>query len=580
MSEQKARRGGINRFVIVGIVAVVIIMLITGVLFYGNSLANADGIVKGVYINSIDLSGKNEEAAAEASSALAVSTDSVIAFECEDAAFELSAVQIGLTVNTDKAIAEALSYAKEGGFFKRVGEALSAKFAKKVFSPEYKCDEAALMAAVEENLQGKITPVTPYTVVIGEDKLTVTNGVGGFGLKDTDIAAKIIEDISDGSIDNTISLTLTELEAEPIDFEQFCETYIRSPKDAAYTETNGSYVFSEETDGIEFDKEQARSIIDANRDNAEPYDIPAVITEPEVTVRDLQIKFSTDCLASYSTSFASSDANRAANVELAASKINGVVLNPGERFSYNGVVGPRTVAAGFKVAHVYEGDRVVDGVGGGICQVSSTLYNTVLLADLKVVSRTNHSMPVGYVPLGRDATVSWGTIDFVFENNKKYPVKIVATSANRKLTISMYGVKEDDTVIEIVTENAGHIPFTTNETVDNSLKPGETKITKEGSNGSVVNTYKVYKKDGVVIDRKHTSKSTYIPVSRQVSVGPAPIEDKQERRPENENRVQNVQPEVQEPQTPVSEQPVAPAEAAPEAATPAETAPEAVALEE
>lgn len=522
MSENTGRKGGVNKFVIIGIVAAVLILAVTGILFYGNSLATAKNIVQGVYISDIDLSGKTtEQASEEALTKLSLPEDTMIGFECDDVSFELSSVQIGLEADVESAVAEAAAYGKEGGFFKRVGEALNAKFFKKVFSPGYKCDEPVLMAAIEENLQEKVTPVTPYSVEIGENKLVVTNSVGGFGVSADDVAGKIISDACDGSIDNKIVITLAPLDAEPIDFEEFCSKYIRSAVDATYTETDGNYVFSEEVYGVDFNKDEAKSIIENNKNNSEPYEIPAVVTRPEVTVRDLQIKFSTDCLATYSTSFASSDANRAANVELAAKKINGVVLNPGEKFSYNNIVGPRTVAAGFKVAHVYEGDRVVDGVGGGICQVSSTLYNTVLLADLKIVSRTNHSMPVAYVPLGRDATVSWGTIDFVFENNKKYPVKIVATAANRNLVISVYGVKEDDVVVEIATETTGSIPFSTNETVDNNLKPGETKVTKEGSNGSVVNTYKVYKRNGEVIDRKHTSKSTYIPVTRQVSVGPA-----------------------------------------------------------
>lgn len=519
MSENNKQKKGINKLVLAGIIAVVVIAAAVGILLYGSSLASSDGIAQGVYIGGIDVSGKTDVSSDMAE--LELPPDAEIGFVCEDVRFRLSVAQIGLAVNTDAAVASAQSYAKEGGFFKRVGEALCAKFAKKVFMPEYSCGEAALMAAINDNLQDKIIPVTPYSVSVGEDKLTVTNGVGGFGVKNEDISSEIIKDVSDGSIDDEVVITLAELDAEPVDFDEFCSIYIRQPQDATYTETDGNYVFGEEVYGVDFDREQARSVIEANRQSTEPYDIPAVITAPEVTVMDLKIKFSTDCLSSYSTSYASSDAGRAANVELAARKINGVVLNPGDRFSYNQVVGPRTQAAGFKIAHVYEGDRVVDGVGGGICQVSSTLYNSVLLADLKIVSRTNHTMPVAYVPLGRDATVSWGTIDFVFENDKKYPVKIVASCVNRNLTISVYGVKVDDTVVEIATERVSTIPFTTNETVDNSLKPGETKVTKEGSNGSVINTYKVYKKNGEVIDRKHTSKSTYIPVARQVSVGPS-----------------------------------------------------------
>ena len=538
MSEKSTSKKGLNKYVTIGIVAVVVIVMATSVLFYGSTLATADGIAKGVYIGNIDLSGRSEEADfADIYSMENISADTTIQVECEEKAFEISAGQIGLETDVESAISSARSYAKEGGFFKRVYEALSARIFKKVFVPEHKCDEQALMAAIEENLEEKIVPVTPYSVEIGKDEIIVTNSTGGTGFDKGDIAKRIIEDIADGKIDNTIILTLIELNAEPIDFEQFEKEYKRAPKDATYTENDGSYVFTEEVVGIDFDSQNAKAIIEANAASTEPYSIPAVITLPKVTVADLQAKFATDRLASYSTSFSSSDSNRAANVILAARKINGVVLNPGERFSYNKIVGPRTVAAGFKIAHVYEGDRVVDGVGGGICQVSSTLYNSVLLADLKIVSRTNHSMPVAYVPMGRDATVSYGAIDFVFENNKKYPVKIVAKSANRNLTIEIYGVKQDDTVIEIVTENAGYIPYSTKEVVDETLNSGEKKIVKNGSNGTIVNTYKVYKKNGVIIDKQHTSKSTYIPIARQINVGPANKEDKPAQVPDEKEPI-------------------------------------------
>lgn len=536
MSEKPTSKKSFNKYVTLGIVAVIVIAIATSVLFYGSILATADGIAKGVYIGEIDLSGRNEQDDfADIYSMENVNPDTAIPFQCEGEVFEIPAGEIGLETDIDSALDSARSYAKEGGLFKRIYEALSARAFKKVFTPVHKCDEQALVAAVEEKLEGKIVPITPYSVEIGKDEIIVTNSTGGTGFDKGDIAKRIIEDIADGKIDNTIILNLIELNAEPIDFEQFEKEYKRAPKDATYTENDGSYVFTEEVVGIDFDSQNAKAIIEANAASTEPYSIPAVITLPKVTVADLQAKFATDRLASYSTSFSSSDSNRAANVILAAKKINGVVLNPGERFSYNKIVGPRTVAAGFKIAHVYEGDRVVDGVGGGICQVSSTLYNTVLLADLKIVSRTNHSMPVAYVPMGRDATVSYGAIDFVFENNKKYPVKIVAKSANRNLTIEIYGVKQDDTVIEIVTENAGYIPYSTKEVVDESLKSGEKKIVKNGSNGTIVNTYKVYKKNGVVIDKQHTSKSTYIPIARQVNVGPAKKEDKPAQVPGNEN---------------------------------------------
>ena len=143
-------------------------------------------------------------------------------------------------------------------------------------------------------------------------------------------------------------------------------------------------------------------------------------------------------ICSYTTYYKTSQYNRTVNLTLATKAINGAVVQPGETFSFNNTVGPRTAARGYKVAIVYSGGKMVYGIGGGICQVSSTLYNTVLNGGFQVVERWQHSLPVSYVPSGKDATVSWGSADFRFKNNKSYAIKIVATASGGTLTVSFY----------------------------------------------------------------------------------------------------------------------------------------------
>lgn len=128
----------------------------------------------------------------------------------------------------------------------------------------------------------------------------------------------------------------------------------------------------------------------------------------------------------YYTTITNSSANRINNITLSCSSINGRVLTPGQVFSFNGVVGQRTTQRGYKVAPVYSGNKVVTGVGGGICQTSTTLYNAACDSGMQVLERHHHTLPVHYIASGRDATVSWGTADFKFRNNKDYPVKILA----------------------------------------------------------------------------------------------------------------------------------------------------------
>lgn len=159
--------------------------------------------------------------------------------------------------------------------------------------------------------------------------------------------------------------------------------------------------------------------------------------KPAVTAADLG-KVS-HLLGSFTTYYGSSSSNRRHNVELAAANMDGTLLAPGAVFSYNQVVGPRTRRLGWRTAHEYRDGQVVDGIGGGVCQPSSTLYNAVLLANLKIVRRSNHSMPVKYVPAGRDATVSYGSLDLQFENDTDGPIYVAAKGRNGRLTMAIYG---------------------------------------------------------------------------------------------------------------------------------------------
>ena len=160
---------------------------------------------------------------------------------------------------------------------------------------------------------------------------------------------------------------------------------------------------------------------------------------PKVTAADLG-KMGV-LLGAYNTDYGGSPSNRKHNVGLAASKINGTLLGPGEVFSYNGCVGPRDADLGWRMAHQYQDGLVVDGVGGGVCQVSTTLYNAVLQADLKVVTRSNHSMPVRYVNAGRDATVAYDSTDFKFQNSTDGPIFVGAKADGDTLVFRIYGTK-------------------------------------------------------------------------------------------------------------------------------------------
>ncbi|MCB6364758.1 VanW family protein [Intestinibacillus massiliensis] len=209
----------------------------------------------------------------------------------------------------------------------------------------------------------------------------------------------------------------------------------------------------------------------------EPQPQPEPVPEPAKPV----IQPYATTLGTYTTSYNPRQTNRNTNIRLAASAISGTVLQPGEVFDFNKVVGQRTEAKGYKVATVYSGGEAVDGIGGGICQVSSTLFNAALLANMQITTRSSHGLRVHYLPAGRDATVSWGGPEFRFKNSNSYPVKITASydSAKGKLTFHILGPS-----------NA-----TPPQTKIAVSKSGDGYITKRYMNGEVNYTTRSYYKD-------------------------------------------------------------------------------------
>ena len=280
------------------------------------------------------------------------------------------------------------------------------------------------------------------------------------------------------------------------------------------------------------------------------------LKEEAKKITDEMIAGITDVLAEFSTRFSAGNYNRSSNIKLAASKLDGVILLPGETVSYNDTVGRRTVRAGFKEAGVYLNGRHDTGIGGGICQVSTTLYNAALFADLGIVSRQNHSMPVPYVPLGRDATVDYGNIDLVLRNTTPDPIVISSQYRPGKLTFRVLGTKRDDVKVRMVSSGVRRSPGRARRVIDRSLPPGTSRTT--GGSGVIsLSTVRVVVRNGV--ERRDPSvRSFYAGGVQTTAYNPAPRRPRVVRRP-------SAPAAPAQAAAPVEEAPVAPVEPAPEA---------------
>ena len=230
------------------------------------------------------------------------------------------------------------------------------------------------------------------------------------------------------------------------DFNMLYDQLHVEPVDAYYDPVNDKII--PEVEGFTFDPEEARRLWE-EAEIAGPVVIPIQYLHPEVTAGELEELLFRDLLGARTTYYWGSTRARINNISLVAQKINGLILLPGEQFSYNGFVGQRTEEAGFQSAAAYDNGKVVYEIGGGICQVSSTLYNAVLSANLQVDDRTCHYFEVTYLPKGLDATVSWPGPDFKFTNNRPFPIKIVAISNERStsITFEIWGSNVDGTYV-------------------------------------------------------------------------------------------------------------------------------------
>lgn len=404
-----------------------------------------------------------------------------------------------VVIDAKKAAKEAFSVGRKN-FFTRL-------FADREVQMPMTFNNEKLMALLDDERAAEKT-----TFVVEKDSVVVTNGKNSYSFDVQQLAEILVSQIAFGNTE-IISIELSMQNFEPLTIDQLKENYGTEGKNASFVrDENGEIAVLPEVVGMTYDEKEVKRILNAHTEEGEVFSIPVSVFIPEVTAVELESLLFRDVLSTYTSNFSEGDRNRCSNIRLASSKIHGLVMLPGEEFSYNQTVGERTAANGFGLAHAYVSGQVVDQYGGGICQVSSTLYNAQLFANLKTVERVCHMMTVGYVPLGRDATVDWGTIDYRFMNDRDYPIKIeIDTSSYGTITVNILGTKVDnEPSVKLEVTNTQYLPFNT-QTVENPDLPlGEEKVVTKGKNTITCDLYRVVvDANGDVISRTFETKSRY-----------------------------------------------------------------------
>ena len=369
--------------------------------------------------------------------------------------------------------------------------------------------------------------LVPTTYKVEKTKVIFTKGKSGEAVKQKDVYNTIQTALNEYDFNKTLKIKPSSVSEDESVMKTIYKTLSKEGKNATLDKNNDYKIVAEQY-GAKYDLDDSINAFNKAKEGKE-FEVKAKAIVPSITKEDLEKNLFKDVLGEYTTTVNGSSV-RKNNVRLAGEKCN-VILLPGEEFSYNQTVGKRTKENGFGEAGAYLNGETVQEVGGGVCQTSSTLYNAVVLSNLEVTERTNHTYISSYVPIGRDATVSWGGPDFKFKNNRDYPIKIEASYAGGKLTCKIIGT--DGSYVKFTSERTGDVAYNTKYENDATIPEGQQVTKQAGSNGGKAVSYRlVYDKDGKLLSKKKEANSYYKGHEAIIAVGTMKVEQAPEAQPE------------------------------------------------
>lgn len=479
----QAKNNKKDGLIIILVLIITILVIVVFSTIFGIINMNSNKIVRGVKSNQIELADlTKEEAVEKLNSILNNNEKNVVVVKRGDVKKEIKLDDINGKFDVEDVVNQAYNLGRENDIVKDNYNTILIMIKGENLVANFSYDDELLTKKINELSLEIPDLATESSYIIEDNKLIIKNSKSGVAIKTDEFKQELINAFS-GNI-KEFELPVEHIEKKEIDIEAIHNEIYKEAVNAYYT-TNPFKVYKEEY-GRDFaiTLDQAKKLL--NEDKIE-YEIQLKNIKPSITVADLDSGAFPNVLSTFTTNYGTGDANRNANIALAAKSINSTVVMPGEVFSYNDLIGECSTKTGYKTATIYLNGKLSTGVGGGICQVSTTLYNAVLRANLEIVQRRNHSLGVTYVPAGQDAMVNIGTSDFKFKNNREYPIKVVAYVGTGSITCQIQGLKQDPEY-EVKLESK-------------TIESTETKYKVE--------TYKVLYLNGKVVSRTWLSTDTY-----------------------------------------------------------------------
>lgn len=476
--------GVLGIFGILVFIAIFVLIIAFGIFTVYN--ANNDNIVSGIFIKNVDVSNLSKaEAKEKISNYINSNLPENIALKHNDYETSIPLSSLNLNFDIDSAVDSAYLIGKNGNVFQNSFQAIKTMFMHTNIEPSYSLDIEQLKTSLKDISSKLPDTVKESGYYIEGNSLVITPGNEGNIVNVSQMVSYIKNGLSNLTLkDRVLDIATIVEQPSKINIDKIYEEIYKEPVDAYYTQDPYAVFPSENGMDFKISLDEAKTMLEEQKDE---YIIPLKVLYPKVTTNMIGREAFPDLLSTYSTKYSTRDRDRTTNLQLAANKINGTVLMPGEVFSYNQVVGERTIAAGYKEAPIYVSGKVVDGLGGGICQITSTLYNAVLYANLGIVSRSNHQFVPSYVTASRDATVVYGAIDFKFKNTRDYPIKITCSVSNGIATFNIYGLRSDNEYdVEI-----------------------SSRVTGSNANAIYSEAYRILKQNGQVVKTDLLSRDTY-----------------------------------------------------------------------
>ena len=527
-SGKKSKQKKGSAVAVLAIVFTVVLVAFVGLYAYGSRLESGKTIYPNVRVAGVDVGGLTKDAArGEVAQAVADTYASqVLEVQLPDQTLSFDPEQTKVALDAEAAIEEAMRFGRSDGPFMAVFHYLTSSGRSHDVELEtaLELDTDYIQQLIARTAKSVKRDAVNGSVTFEEETqtITVTKGTPGRFLDSEGLYEAVYNAFQSGDF-TPLQWEYEEVACVEADLKAAYESLTTEVQDAHYEEETHEIV--EGTSGWNFDLEAAQKKLDAAQ-YGEQLTIRLEEIQPETTAEELNAQMFGEQLESRSSYYVN-NANRTENLRLACEAINGTIVNPGEVFSFNDTVGERTAEKGYKPATIYGGDgESVDGVGGGICQVASTIYYAALYLNLETVMREPHMYQVTYVPLGMDATIYWDSgLDYKFRNNLENPIKIQANINGGSVNITFWGVKENDNYVVmdykvLETWNDEDV-----EEVDETKVPGYRELKQSAYTGAKVEAYqKVYDGNGNLL-KERTITSTYKSRPRIYVVGPTVQEE-------------------------------------------------------